>query len=40
MYEFHYKYIISKLDGKYLFTDKDSLVCEIKTEDVYKKKFV
>ena len=36
MYEFHYKYIGSKFDAKLLFTDTDSLVDEIKTEDVYK----
>ena len=35
MYEFHYKYIKSKFDAKLLFTDTDSLVYEIKTEDVY-----
>ena len=33
---FHYKYIKSKLDAKLLFTDTDSLVFEIKTEDVYE----
>ena len=36
MYEFHYKYIKSKFDAKLLFTNKDSLVYEIKTEDVYE----
>ena len=36
MYEFHYKYIKSKFDAKLLFTDTDSLVHEIKTEDVYE----
>ena len=36
MYEFHYKYIKSKFDAKSLFTDTDSLVYEIKTEDVYE----
>ena len=35
MYEFHYKYIKSKFDANLLFTDTDSLVYEIKTEDVY-----
>ena len=34
MYEFHYKYIKNKFDAKLLFTDRDSLVYEIKTEDV------
>ena len=36
MYEFHYKDIKSKVDTKLLFTDTDSLVYEIKTEDVYE----
>ena len=36
MYEFHYKYIKSKFDAKLLFTDTDSLVYEIKTENVYE----
>ena len=36
VYEFHYKYIKSKFDGKLLFTDTDRLVHEIKTEDVYE----
>ena len=36
MYEFHYKYIKSKLDAKLLFTDTDSLVYEIKREDVHE----
>ena len=36
MYEFHYKYIKSKFDAKLFFTDTESLVYEIKTEDVYE----
>ena len=36
MYEFHYKYIKGKFDAKLLFTDTDSLLYEIKTEDVYE----
>ena len=36
MYELHYKYIKSKFDAKLLFTDTDSLVSEIKTEDNYE----
>ena len=35
MYVFHYKYIKNKFDAKLLFTDTDSLVYEIQTEDVY-----
>ena len=35
MYEFHYKYIKSKY-ANLLFTDTDSLVYEIKTEDIYE----
>ena len=36
MYEFHYGYIKNKYDtkSKLLFTDTDSLMYEIKTEDV------
>ena len=45
MYKFHYKDIKSKFDAKLLFTDTDSLVYEIKTEDIcedfyQEKKFV
>ena len=36
MHEFHYKDIKSKFDAKLLFTDTDSLVYEIKTEDIYE----
>ena len=36
MYEFHYKYIKSKSDAKLLFTDRETLVYEIKTEDLYE----
>ena len=36
MYEFHYKYIKSKFDAKLLFTDTNSLIYAIKTEDVYE----
>ena len=36
MYDYHYHYIKKKFDDKLLFTDTDSLVYEIKTEeDVY-----
>ena len=38
MYEFHYEYIKNKNDNnsRLLFTDTDSLMHEIKTEDIYK----
>ena len=36
MYIFHYEYIKNRFDAKLLFTDTDSLVYEIKTEDVYE----
>ena len=38
MYEFHYDYIKDKYDNKskLLFTDTDSLMYEIKTEDAYE----
>ena len=38
MYEFHYDYITNKYGNKprLLFTDTDSLMYEIKTEDVYE----
>ena len=36
MYKFHCKYIKSKFDAKLLLADTDSLVYEIKAEDVYE----
>ena len=36
MYKFHYKFIKNKFDAKLLLTDRDSVVYEIKTEDVYE----
>ena len=36
MYEFHYKYIKRKYDAQLLFTDTDSSVYKIKTDDVYE----
>ena len=39
MYQFHYKYVKNKFDAKLLFTDTDSLVYEIKSEDVYEECF-
>ena len=37
MYEFHYEYIKNKCvkNSRLLFTDTDSLMCQIKTDDVY-----
>ena len=39
MYQFHYKYIKYNFGANLLFTDTDSLVYEIKTEDVYENLF-
>ena len=38
MYQFHYDHIKNKYDSnlKLLFTDTDTLMYEIKTEDVYE----
>ena len=38
MYKFHYDYIKNKYDNnsRVIFTDKDVLMHEIKTKDVYK----
>ena len=38
MYKFHYDYIKNKCgnNSRLLFTDTDSLMYEIKTEDVYE----
>ena len=37
MYQFHYDYIKNKYDSNLkLFTDTDTLMYEIKTEDVYE----
>ena len=36
MYELHYNYIKIKYNANLLFTDRDSLVYEIETNDVYK----
>ena len=39
MYDFHYNFIKKKFDADLLFTDTDSLIYEIKSEDVYEEFF-
>ena len=39
MYDFHYNFIKKKLNAELLFTDTDSLVYEIKSENVYEGFF-
>ena len=39
MCKFHYEYVKNKFDAKLLFTGTDSLVYEIKGDDVYEKSF-
>ena len=39
MYKFHYDYVCNKYDAKLLFTDTDSLVYEINSEDVFEQCF-
>ena len=39
MYEFHYNFIKKNVDTELLIADTDSLVYEIKSEDVYKEFF-
>ena len=39
MYKFHYEYVKNKFDAKLSFTDTDSLVYEIKGEDVYEVSY-
>ena len=40
MYQFHYGYVLKTFDNvKLLFTDSDSLVCEIKNGNVYYQCF-
>ena len=39
MYKFYYEYIKNKLDAKLLFTDTNSLVYEIRTNDVYEDSY-
>ena len=37
IYDFHCNFIKRNFDGELLFTDKDSLNYELKSEDVYEK---
>ena len=39
IYKFHYEYVKNKFDAKLLFTDIDSLVYEIKGEDVHEVSY-
>ena len=38
-YEFHYNFIKKNVDAKLLFTDTDSFVYDIESEDVYEDFF-
>ena len=37
MYDFHYNFIKKNFDAELLFTDTDSLIYEIKSENVYEE---
>ena len=39
MYDFHYNFILNSFNAELLFTDRDSLTYEIKSENVYEKFF-
>ena len=39
MYDFHYNFIKKKFNAELLFTDRDSLAYEIKSENVYEEFF-
>ena len=39
MYDFHYNFIKKHFDTELLFTDRDSLLHEIKSEDVFEEFF-
>ena len=39
MYDFQYKFVEKHFDAELLFTDRDSLTCDIKSEDVYEEFF-
>ena len=40
MYDFHYNFIKQNFVAELLFTDTDSIACEIKSEKVYEKKML
>ena len=39
MYDFHYNFIKKNFDAELLFTETDSLTCEIKSDDVSEEFF-
>ena len=39
MYDFQYNFMEKKIDVELLFTDTDSLTCEVKSKDVYEEFF-
>ena len=39
MYKFHYDYVLKTFDARLFFTDTDSLIYEIKGENVYEQCF-
>ena len=39
MHDFNYRFIEKRFDAGLLFTDRDSLTCEIKSEHVYEEFF-
>ena len=39
MYDFHYNFIKKNFNADLLFTDTESLIYEIKSEDFYEKIF-
>ena len=39
MYDFHYNFIKKNFDAELLFTDTDSLTCEIKSENDFEEFF-